>query len=131
MNTFIGTLTGQSLCGGKMILISNSHATRWHKLTLTATSPMRWLLKQMRLRNEKKKEAQERSRTHGMPSDQRVQRFLERPEIRSTQSGGANTRPRVGTFEERRALQAIRWTEKGKKGKGKSKGKTGGKTYDL
>ena len=55
MNTFIGTLTGQSLCGGKMTLISNSHATRWHRLTLTATSPMRWLLKQMSLRNEKEK----------------------------------------------------------------------------
>ena len=55
------------------------------------------------LAQREEKEAQERSQTYGIPSDQRVQRFSERPEIRSTQSGGANTRPRVGTFEERRA----------------------------
>ena len=81
------------------------------------------------LAQREEKEAQERGQTHGIPSDQRVQRFSERPGIRSTQSGGANTRPRVGTFEERRALAAISLSSKGKKGKGK--GKSGSKTYAL
>ena len=39
------------------------------------------------LAQREEKEAQERSQTYGIPSDQRVQLFSERPEVRSTQSG--------------------------------------------
>ena len=81
------------------------------------------------LAQQEEKAAQERAQTHGIPSDQRVQRFSERPEIRSTQSGGANTRPRAGTFAERPAFAAINLSGKGKNGNGK--GKSGGKTFDL
>ena len=81
------------------------------------------------LAQQEEKAAHERGQTHSIPSDQRVQRFFERPEVRSTQSGGANTRPRAGTFEERRALAAINLSGKGKKSKGK--GKSGSKTYAL
>ena len=81
------------------------------------------------LAQREEKEAQERSQTYGIPSDQRVQLVFERPEVRSTQSGGTNTRPRAGTFEERRALAAINLSGKGKKSKGK--GKSGSKTCVL
>ena len=83
------------------------------------------------LAQKEEAESHERAHTHALPSDVRVGRFVDRPEVRSTQAGGANTRPRAGTYEERRALQAIQWTGKGKKGTGKSKGKSGSKTYDL
>ena len=83
------------------------------------------------LAQKEEAESHERAHTHALPSDVRVGRFVDRPEIRSTQAGGANTRPHAGTYEDRRALQAIQWTGKGKKGKGKSKGKSGSKTYDL
>ena len=71
----------------------------------------------------------ERARTHVLPSYERVSRFAhQRPEIRSTQTGGPDTRPRAGTIAEQRALAAVQWTA-GKKGKGT--GKSGKQTYDV
>ena len=57
------------------------------------------------LAQKEEAESHERAHTHALPSDVRVGRFVDRPEVRSTQAGGANTRPRAGTYEERRALQ--------------------------
>ena len=72
---------------------------------------------------------QERARTHILPSHERASRYAtRRPEIRSTQDGGPDTRPRAGTIAEHRALAAVQWTA-GKKGKGT--GKSGKLTYDV
>ena len=76
------------------------------------------------LAQQEEAEGQERARTHAMTSEERATRYADRAEIRSTHSGGANTRPRVGTHDERRALAAIHSGGKGKKGKEKSGGKT-------
>ena len=71
----------------------------------------------------------ERARTHILPSHERASRYAtRRPEIRSTQAGGPDTRPRAGTIAEQRALAAVQWTA-GKKGKGT--GKSGKQTYDV
>ena len=65
MSSCIGIPTGRSLSGGKTILISNSHATRWHKLTSIATLPMRWQFKLMNLHRKKKLKAmKEHTPTH-------------------------------------------------------------------
>ncbi len=50
----------------------------------------------------------ERARTHVLPSYERASRFAShRTEIRSTQAGGPDTRPRAGTIAEQRALAAV------------------------
>ena len=71
----------------------------------------------------------ERARTHVLPSYKRANRFASRrTEIRSTQAGGPDARPRAGTIAEQRALAAVQGTA-GKKSKGT--GKSGKQTYDA
>ncbi len=51
--------------------------------------------------------ARQQAETRGIPAHERVRRFA-RTEVRSVQAGGEETRPRVGTAEEQRALAALR-----------------------
>ena len=70
--------------------------------------------------------AHQRAETRTIPSHERVRRFAARTEVRSTQTGGAETRPRSGTIAEQRALEALRSS-----GKGKGSGKVGKQTFDV
>ena len=68
-----------------------------------------------------------RGQNFALPSERRQERWRPiAPIIRSTQSGGSNTRARAGTEEERRAIAAVKG-----KGKQKFKGKPRGKAYDI
>ncbi len=69
--------------------------------------------------------AHQRAETRTVPSHERARRFA-RIEVRSTQTGGAETRPRVGTADEQRALDALRHP-----GKGKGSGNVGKQTFDV
>ncbi len=72
--------------------------------------------------------ARAQAETRGIPADERARRF-NRPEIRSTQAGGAETRPRVGTIAEAKALAAIRQPTGGK---GAGQVRFGGaETFDI
>ena len=71
--------------------------------------------------------ARSQAETRGIPADERARRW-NRPEIRSTQAGGAETRPRVGTIAEAKALAAIRQPTH----KGAGKVRFGGaETFDI
>ena len=70
--------------------------------------------------------AHQRAETRTIPSYERARRFATRTEVRSTQSGGPETRPRAGTIAEQRALEALRSS-----GKGKGYGKAGKQTFDV
>ena len=70
--------------------------------------------------------AHRQAETRTISSHERVRRFAARTEVRSTQAGGAETRPRVGTADEQRALDALRHP-----GKGKGTGKVGKQTFDV
>ena len=71
--------------------------------------------------------ARAQAETRGIPADERARRWS-RPEIRSTQAGGAETRPRVGTTAEAKALAALRQPA----GKGAGKVRFGGaETFDI
>ena len=48
---------------------------------------------------------------NAMPSQERQTKFVE-PEVRSAQSGGSGTRPRIGTEAEQRAVEALKGREK-------------------
>ena len=67
--------------------------------------------------------ARQQAETRSIPSHERVRRFA-RTEVRSVQAGGAETRPRVGTAYEQRALDALRHP-------GKGTGKVGTQTFDI
>ena len=69
--------------------------------------------------------AHQRAETRTIPSYERARRFA-RTEVRSTQTGGSETRPRAGTAAEQRALDALRTP-----GKGKGSGKVGKQTFDV
>ncbi len=56
--------------------------------------------------------ARAQAETRGIPAHERARRFA-RTEVRSVHAGGAETRPRVGTAEEQRALAALRQSGKG------------------
>ena len=71
--------------------------------------------------------ARAQAETRGMPADERARRFA-RPEVRSVQAGGAETRPRIGTAAEAKALAALRQPA----GKGTGKVRFGGtETFDI
>ena len=70
--------------------------------------------------------AHQRAETRTIPSYERARRFATRTEVRSTESGGPETRPRAGTIAEQRALEALRSS-----GKGKGYGKAGKQTFDV
>ena len=76
------------------------------------------------MREEAAAHRQAEART--ISSHERVRRFAARTEVRSTQTGGAETRPRVGTADEQRALDALR-----RPGKGKGSGKVGKQTFGV
>ena len=70
--------------------------------------------------------AHQRAETRTIPSHERVRHFAARTEVRSSQTGGSETRPRAGTAAEQRALDALR-----PPGKGKGSGKVGKQTFDV
>ncbi len=75
---------------------------------------------------QEERSARAQAETRGIPADERARRFA-RPEVRSVQAGGAETRPRVGTAEEQQALAALRQS-----GKGSGKVTFGGtQSYDI
>ena len=70
--------------------------------------------------------ARAQAETRRIPADERARRF-NRTEVRSTQAGGAETRPRIGTAAEAKALAALRPA-----GKGTGKVRFGGtQTFDI
>ena len=54
---------------------------------------------------------EQRKVDNAMPSKERQTKFVE-PEVRSAQSGGSGTRPRIGTEAEQRAVEALKGREK-------------------
>ena len=68
----------------------------------------------------------QRAETRTIPSYERARRFATRTEVRNTQIGGPDTRPRAGTIAEQRALEALRSS-----GKGKGYVKAGKQTFDV
>ena len=70
--------------------------------------------------------AHRQAETRTIDSHERVRRFAARTVVRSIQTGGAETRPRVGTADKQRALDALR-----RHGRGKGSGKGGKQTFDV
>ena len=70
--------------------------------------------------------ARAQAETRGIPADERARRFT-RTEVRSVQTGGAETRPRIGTAAEAQALAALQPA-----GKGSGKVRFGGtQTFEI